>query len=213
MASSGKTPNLGLNRWARTDGVCMDDFNADNAALDGAVGPLSVERIMQVVTAATAASVVLDLSGVDLTRYTALRFICRTGGIDTMYNDIGAGLVVDGGVTQTRKTNTGVNTAVLDASTYVGYAYSSRKLGRNIVLTADISGLPEDVGTAYTLQTFTVGTTLCGDFTDSTKSVAYSHIGTVAMPAGTPVTTLTVYASTTVQLAAGSEFIIYGVKR
>lgn len=37
MASTGKTANLGLNQWARTDGVCMDDFNADNALLDAAV--------------------------------------------------------------------------------------------------------------------------------------------------------------------------------
>ncbi len=37
MASTNKTANFQLNQWARTDGVCMDDFNSDNAKIDAAI--------------------------------------------------------------------------------------------------------------------------------------------------------------------------------
>lgn len=71
MASSGKTPKLGLNQWARTDGVCMDDFNADNAALD-ALGSIPLFKIREVVTAQTASVIELDLSDLDMTQWAEL---------------------------------------------------------------------------------------------------------------------------------------------
>lgn len=36
-AASGATANYGLSQWARTDGICMDDFNNDNALIDAAL--------------------------------------------------------------------------------------------------------------------------------------------------------------------------------
>ena len=41
MASTNKTANFQLNQWARTDGVCMDDFNSDNSKIDAAISVLS----------------------------------------------------------------------------------------------------------------------------------------------------------------------------
>jgi len=38
MASTNKTENLGLNQWAASDAVEMEDFNADNSRLDAALG-------------------------------------------------------------------------------------------------------------------------------------------------------------------------------
>ena len=35
--SSNYTPNYRLNQWARPDKVLMEDFNADNAKIDGAI--------------------------------------------------------------------------------------------------------------------------------------------------------------------------------
>ena len=37
MASTNKTPQLGLNQWAAGDEVIRTDFNADNAKLEAAV--------------------------------------------------------------------------------------------------------------------------------------------------------------------------------
>ena len=37
MPSTNKTATLGLNQWIKTDGVCMADFNADNAKVDAAI--------------------------------------------------------------------------------------------------------------------------------------------------------------------------------
>ena len=74
MSSSNKTSHLALNQWQRTDPVVMDDFNADNAKLDAAIGGMKmpVVKLLEVVTSAAAAAVELDLSGIDLTQYRAL---------------------------------------------------------------------------------------------------------------------------------------------
>lgn len=37
MASSGKTPNIGLNLWSGNDSPKMADFNADNTILDSTI--------------------------------------------------------------------------------------------------------------------------------------------------------------------------------
>ena len=36
--ASGKTANLELNQWTKTDPVCMEEFNADNRKIDEAIG-------------------------------------------------------------------------------------------------------------------------------------------------------------------------------
>ena len=41
MASTNKTANYGLNQWVKTDPVLMEDFNADNAAIDAALKALA----------------------------------------------------------------------------------------------------------------------------------------------------------------------------
>ena len=40
-----KTTNFNLNQWEPTDPIRREDFNADNAAIDAALGELSAERI------------------------------------------------------------------------------------------------------------------------------------------------------------------------
>ncbi|MGN1001840.1 MAG: hypothetical protein ACI4PC_03640 [Oscillospiraceae bacterium] len=41
MASTNKTANYGLNQWVKTDPVLMEDFNADNGAIDAALKALA----------------------------------------------------------------------------------------------------------------------------------------------------------------------------
>ena len=85
MSSSNKTSHLALNQWQRTDPVVMDDFNADNAKVDAAIGGMKmpVVKLLEVVTSAAAAAVELDLSGIDLTQYRALE-VCSQAVSDVV---------------------------------------------------------------------------------------------------------------------------------
>ena len=44
MASTNKTPKLGLNQWEPGDSVLREDFNGDNAKLEAAVGALQMHK-------------------------------------------------------------------------------------------------------------------------------------------------------------------------
>ncbi len=41
-----KTEHFQLNQWELSDRIMMEDFNADNAKIDAALGALSAERIV-----------------------------------------------------------------------------------------------------------------------------------------------------------------------
>jgi hypothetical protein len=106
LSSSNKTPNLALNQWQRSDPVVMDDFNADNAKLDAALGGMAVDRLLTVVTSAAANQVDLDLSGLDLTKYAQLHLaagiITDNGTGSYCYcnmraNDIASGYIFSAG--------------------------------------------------------------------------------------------------------------------
>lgn len=81
MSSTNKTANLGLNQWVLTDPFNMADFNADNAAIDAAVGANPMVKLMDVTLATAANAVELALTGIDLTKYSHLQlFWQNTGG-------------------------------------------------------------------------------------------------------------------------------------
>jgi len=67
MSSTNKTANLGLNQWEDTDPVAREDFNADNAAIDTAVGRKT--EFVKIRTASISASgktqVDLDVSDIN----------------------------------------------------------------------------------------------------------------------------------------------------
>lgn len=81
MASTGKTPNLKLSQWVLSDPFLMEDMNADNAKIDTAVAALPYVKLMDITTGADAQQVDLDVSGIDLSRYTMVQIfsnaICR----------------------------------------------------------------------------------------------------------------------------------------
>lgn len=79
MSSASKTANLSLSQWAATDGVCREDFNADNLAIDAAVGAVPVRIIKTVTTSVAAASVEIDLSDVDMNEYSEIWIDNRLG--------------------------------------------------------------------------------------------------------------------------------------
>ena len=45
MPSTNKTATLGLNQWIKTDGVCMADFNADNAKVEAAIAAVTAAQV------------------------------------------------------------------------------------------------------------------------------------------------------------------------
>ena len=68
MASTNKTPRLGLSQWVLSDPFRMEDFNQDNARLDA----LAFEKIGEVVTTQDCQQVDLDVSQVEWSRYLAV---------------------------------------------------------------------------------------------------------------------------------------------
>jgi hypothetical protein len=72
MSSTSKTPNLNLNQWAAADGVCRADFNADNLAIDTAIGAVPLVKLKEITTSASAASVEVSLSDIDMSKYSEI---------------------------------------------------------------------------------------------------------------------------------------------
>ena len=79
MASTNKTPNLGLNQWVLDDPLLMEDVNTDNqkidtavAGLQGQLGAMPYVKLFDITTTADAEQVDLDLSGLDLSQFAKL---------------------------------------------------------------------------------------------------------------------------------------------
>lgn len=73
MSSSNKTEKYGLNQWAATDPVLMEDFNADNLKAEQAVISMGADRpyeiILRHVSSEGSGSIDLDVSSIDFTQY------------------------------------------------------------------------------------------------------------------------------------------------
>lgn len=71
--ASKQTTHLGLCQWERSDPFTLDDFNADNARLDAALGQMSHQVLERKTPVAGQHSFCFDLSGYDLTQANRLR--------------------------------------------------------------------------------------------------------------------------------------------
>lgn len=74
--STSKTGNLGLCQWELEDPFLMEEMNEDNRKIDRAVVAVPLVTLMEVTLGQEAATVELDLSGVDLTQYMELWAYC-----------------------------------------------------------------------------------------------------------------------------------------
>ena len=92
MASTNKTPRLGLSQWVLSDPFRMEDFNQDNAKIDDgfkavdqrftdmsanmntALAPLALVKIGEVITSQSCQQIDLDVSGIEWDRYFAVSF-------------------------------------------------------------------------------------------------------------------------------------------
>ncbi len=87
--SSGKTENYNLNQWTRNDLFLMEEFNADNAAIDAALTQCALVKLKTVTLTEDTAKVSIDLSDLPLDAFGELHFrinACHTSaGLKTVH--------------------------------------------------------------------------------------------------------------------------------
>lgn len=71
--ASKHTTHLGLCQWERSDPFTLDDFNADNAKLDAAIGQMAYRVLEQQLPTTDQHVFRFDLSGYDLSQVNRLR--------------------------------------------------------------------------------------------------------------------------------------------
>lgn len=68
-----KTENLDLWQWAQTDPVDVDEVNENFQKIDSCIGKdIRLEKLLEVTNQSAAAQMDVDLSGIDLSKYSAL---------------------------------------------------------------------------------------------------------------------------------------------
>lgn len=72
--STGKTETYGLNQWQREDLFLMEEFNADNAAIDAALEQCALVRLKTLILTANTEKAVLDLTDLALEKFGELHF-------------------------------------------------------------------------------------------------------------------------------------------
>ena len=120
--ANGQTGNYHLCQWAEDDRILMEEFNADNAAVDAALranadavtakaaeteAKIALVRLLDYTSTAEAASVTVDLSGIDTGAYRELQLYyvgCNTSSNRTgctfsctLNHDASAQYTVNGG--------------------------------------------------------------------------------------------------------------------
>lgn len=93
--STGKTENYNLNQWDRSDLFLMEEFNADNAAIDAALAQCALVKLKTITLTEDTTKLSVDLSDLSLDSFRELHFsinACHNGtGLKTLHmtlNDI-----------------------------------------------------------------------------------------------------------------------------
>lgn len=76
MASTNRTPRLGLNQWVLDDPFLMEDMNADNAKIDTAV---LKEKLFDITLKSPVANLECDFSGIDISEFLMLEVWLSSG--------------------------------------------------------------------------------------------------------------------------------------
>jgi len=213
MASTNKTPRLGLSQWVLSDPFRMEDFNQDNARLDA----LAFEKIGEVVTTQDCQQVDLDVSGIEWDRYAA---------VTIFWQPKVRRLSSDCAMLQLRANNRAAADDYLrrwldsngGAGEKAGCLYSTGIANGaywkgNPVFETSVCPQFNDSGAVFLTRN-------CGFYGNTTfvSGILTSSTGSVTAVALKNVKSLNVYcynndsALTTLTLLAGSRFSIYGVR-
>lgn len=90
MASTNKTPHLGLCQWVETDPLLMDDMNDTLKTIDKAIGIRPLVKLMEVTLTQSLTTVNLDLSEIDFTNIVDLQIYFPTGSAISINHFTGA---------------------------------------------------------------------------------------------------------------------------
>lgn len=202
--SSGKTETLGLNQWQLSDAFLMEEMNEDNRRVDAAVAAVPYVKLLDVTTKADAAQVELDLSGIDLSSYLELHLIAVPQILSTD-DDAQIFVKLNGGeycVNRPQMSGTGTSAynyaASFFASTATGYVGSFKMV---------LSG-------SFASQSSAKNAVLIDDFSGNMSKSRSNQIEWYSFV--TYITTLTslsfVPTDATTKLAAGSKFVLFGVR-
>lgn len=77
MASTNKTPHLGLCQWEATDPFLREDMNGDFARIDEAFGNLPRVKLFDVTVNQAVPSIQLDFTGIDISPYAELELFFK----------------------------------------------------------------------------------------------------------------------------------------
>ena len=198
MASTNKTGKLSLNQWVLTDPFLMEDMNEDNRKIDAAVSANPYVKLMDITTASPAQQVDLNVSGIDLTKYVMLQLFATLA-----VSPLGTATAL-----YARINNTGgyfAETMYNYSNYFRDYVAPSNDLG---IARMDISGFTP------------VGTVMCGPLLIKSCGAGYASGNYVRDGfAFKQLSKLSDFASInfltnsgSVNIAAGSRFVIYGVK-
>lgn len=207
MASTNKTPYLGLNQWVLDDPFLMEDMNSDNQKLDAAISANPYCKLLDVTTTADAQQINLDLSGIDLTKYAKLELLGNIFlGTYTITSPMNLQVLVpEGGGIRWRPANS--SSEYGDRSYVAQYPLS---YGNRGTIRLDIMLPINIIDDSYGNYVLFNGSGFCGAYNDK---LALDYGGARYKSLSDFKTLAFLSTRTDGKITAGANFVIYGVRR
>jgi len=208
MASTNKTPLLGLNQWVLSDPFLMEDMNEDNRRIDEAAGANPYHKLIDITATANAQQIDLDVSQIDFSKYAMIQ----------IFADLPAPLPINtAAVLYVKINNAGGVVKDLYASgspasaaqSYVGKGYISNDTPIHTRALFEITGIQNSsTGSVYRVRSSVVAYRNGNVGANDSETVA-----SVLLAAGTRPTSINFLTdSASAYLQAGSRIVVYGVK-
>ena len=207
MTSTNKTANIGLNQWVLRDPFLMEDMNADNQKIDAAFGESPYVKLLSVTTAANAAQIDLSLSGMDLTKYSAIKIEACYGCTPT--NSVGYIYVRINNISTLSYYQSGDS----NVYTYLFRGYASYSTSIPACLKAEISGISGAPSSQAAVKSILREAKFYGNISD-TNQFGTCPLSTISLPKATALNSINIATGDAAKyIQAGSEFTLYGVKK
>ena len=207
MASTNKTPNIGLNQWVLSDPFLMEDMNADNQIIDSAIAANPYAKLMDITTIANAQQIDLDVSGIDFTEFTSL-----TLNISSQATPIGVATYF-----YVKMNNGGDLIRSITASTWTSVNYVGANLTNNrynttsdydAVTKLEIIGLPQNLTNPYVTHIRTTGV----GWYNGKQLTEYNALKSFS--ANEQISSFSFLTdNSSAYIKAGTRFELYGVRR
>lgn len=188
-----QTKNYGLNQWDETDRILREDFNTDNAKIDAVLLQNPIVKLREIVTTSNASQVDIDISDFDWNTFRRLL------------------ILTDISCTGNSNTNARIRFNRLDSNDYL-YQYADGPSGSS----SSVGYIPMSNGThRYNTEFEVTGDKWCSRpyCKYTTRGFLGGGFGLGPQIAVGQFKTINIYSTdTTVSIASGAKFILYGVK-